>query len=959
MAPIPLVPTASASTTRHTPTTISESPLASLHSSNHGDHRAVHTPSRQIPELLRAPLPHPAPTRQFDHAPEANELRSNSLGDQTKSVHPSATPETHTGQVQGIAVGLRGGNRHSVIHSNVNSNAGQMTLRATLGVGNLDYKANNSSATQLRATPPNRDDIGHAGIPHGSRESLAPSKRSPAAFINGFELRQPGASITDIGPHQLQFVQAHSPSGNVTQPSPVMAAYTPSDKGDKQGVVTRDLPHLGHPQAPHNNTPEKPASSHNHLHRRSSSAALAMQPLLPKLPSHSAADPTSSFMTNQHSQPHVVLLERPPSVQPGRAHKKSLESMIDPVGLSALANPPPNSNKYMHVHGPAQSQPEWIPPGSASTQAPTIPTLSTALGTSSTPKADRRTSIQKPSSAGTKHPTSENGVAESAIPQSTPKPVRLNIQHKGLADILFSPTVTKTSPSVSHVQHQDRPFEKLNGSGESLLVAKDASPLLVAPLRSHQRTDSGHADNDLGRQERATNPRFVNNHDVPDPRNMPTKQSATHPISSIQAVESKVKLSPASGHSINIGRPNDDHSSTPPAPAHVSTRRSNDVVVSTQAQLPPSSSQNAPQFWQPPPEPFTDNTHRAQTSSHGRLHSSSNVPTVDVPRKRDRRKSITPNLENTKQPILGGTGTSTPSLAFQGHQTTHPVHIPTSIPQTVQPSPRVEDTRAPPPTPILIPPTSGQFTPITRVMSVDTGLQSPATSAGLSLQVNTSRVSLPTELPDPKGKSRLFGNILPSFSSRSKHSKDVKDQSATQAEPRTPFKQEKEKEKDSLSNSKLKKKDRDKDRDKERARNTAGERDKEEKRTLPAKAADDSAKADHVVYTPFTYKLPKKKWTMSAASLEARDGISTNATTIIGSPTTSVLSQNPAFQLPPLRDPLKAAKEWQKKEAAELRLLPGGKVKRHPPGVTFIDVEDDSPHRAHTSKPTRSKKRAR
>ncbi|KAJ3560529.1 hypothetical protein NP233_g10779 [Leucocoprinus birnbaumii] len=72
---------------------------------------------------------------------------------------------------------------------------------------------------------------------------------------------------------------------------------------------------------------------------------------------------------------------------------------------------------------------------------------------------------------------------------------------------------------------------------------------------------------------------------------------------------------------------------------------------------------------------------------------------------------------------------------------------------------------------------------------------------------------------------------------------------------------------------------------------------------------------------------------MSMASLEAQDGA---ASTVIGSPTASILSQAP-FNLPPEQDPILYAREWS--EAAATR--PGQRIRR--PGLVWNLPEDPPP----------------
>ncbi|KII89208.1 hypothetical protein PLICRDRAFT_599729 [Plicaturopsis crispa FD-325 SS-3] len=92
------------------------------------------------------------------------------------------------------------------------------------------------------------------------------------------------------------------------------------------------------------------------------------------------------------------------------------------------------------------------------------------------------------------------------------------------------------------------------------------------------------------------------------------------------------------------------------------------------------------------------------------------------------------------------------------------------------------------------------------------------------------------------------------------------------------------------------------------------------------------------------FRLGKKNHTLSNASVDAQDGTATN--TIVGSPTHSGLSQPPAYQPPPVRDPLTAAQEWRDRE----EMMGRGSGRRRRPGVVF-DVGEDRPGVRQTTRP--------
>ncbi|KAG6814325.1 hypothetical protein H0H92_013450 [Tricholoma furcatifolium] len=104
------------------------------------------------------------------------------------------------------------------------------------------------------------------------------------------------------------------------------------------------------------------------------------------------------------------------------------------------------------------------------------------------------------------------------------------------------------------------------------------------------------------------------------------------------------------------------------------------------------------------------------------------------------------------------------------------------------------------------------------------------------------------------------------------------------------------------------------------------------------------------VFTPFRYLTTKRNRRVSAASLEAQDGTASN--TIMGSPTASMHStQPPTIHSPPLRDVFAATQEWRHMEAAEMRELTGGKLRRARPGVVFDVAENPNEERRKKIKP--------
>ena len=72
-------------------------------------------------------------------------------------------------------------------------------------------------------------------------------------------------------------------------------------------------------------------------------------------------------------------------------------------------------------------------------------------------------------------------------------------------------------------------------------------------------------------------------------------------------------------------------------------------------------------------------------------------------------------------------------------------------------------------------------------------------------------------------------------------------------------------------------------------------------------------------------------------------------------------SQVPPIFIPPLRDPVRYAKEWRDDEEADHRKAKRkGRQRRRPPGVTF-DLEEDPPENQRVVKPrpvSRRRKRA-
>jgi len=90
------------------------------------------------------------------------------------------------------------------------------------------------------------------------------------------------------------------------------------------------------------------------------------------------------------------------------------------------------------------------------------------------------------------------------------------------------------------------------------------------------------------------------------------------------------------------------------------------------------------------------------------------------------------------------------------------------------------------------------------------------------------------------------------------------------------------------------------------------------------------------IFTPFRYLTTKRNRTVSLVSVEAQDG--TAPSTVVGSPTASMLSQAP-FQPPPVRDPMQATEEWRHKED---ETYSSGKPRIQRPGVVF-DVAEERP----------------
>ncbi|KAK2466980.1 hypothetical protein APHAL10511_001238 [Amanita phalloides] len=106
----------------------------------------------------------------------------------------------------------------------------------------------------------------------------------------------------------------------------------------------------------------------------------------------------------------------------------------------------------------------------------------------------------------------------------------------------------------------------------------------------------------------------------------------------------------------------------------------------------------------------------------------------------------------------------------------------------------------------------------------------------------------------------------------------------------------------------------------------------------------------------YRYLREKRNRTISAMSMEAQDG--TAPSTVVGSPTASVISQAPIF-VPSPRDPMKAAQDWLTEgiEAA-IRAEAQGRRRILRPGVVF-DVGEDPPReeQRHRSKRPRAQKR--
>lgn len=110
--------------------------------------------------------------------------------------------------------------------------------------------------------------------------------------------------------------------------------------------------------------------------------------------------------------------------------------------------------------------------------------------------------------------------------------------------------------------------------------------------------------------------------------------------------------------------------------------------------------------------------------------------------------------------------------------------------------------------------------------------------------------------------------------------------------------------------------------------------------------------SDPRLANPYHYIKTRKMRTMSTVSLEAQDGA---ASTVIGSPTASILSQIP-INVPPEQDPILAAREWT--EAAPI--TPGQRIRR--PGLVWELPEDPPPihhqqdHRRPESRSSRSRR---
>lgn len=81
------------------------------------------------------------------------------------------------------------------------------------------------------------------------------------------------------------------------------------------------------------------------------------------------------------------------------------------------------------------------------------------------------------------------------------------------------------------------------------------------------------------------------------------------------------------------------------------------------------------------------------------------------------------------------------------------------------------------------------------------------------------------------------------------------------------------------------------------------------------------------------------------------------STTVIGSPAASVhSSQPPLIQVPPLRDVFAATQEWRHMEAAEIREVTGGRLRRARPGVVFDVAEDHTEEDRRKIRHTRQSK---
>lgn len=108
----------------------------------------------------------------------------------------------------------------------------------------------------------------------------------------------------------------------------------------------------------------------------------------------------------------------------------------------------------------------------------------------------------------------------------------------------------------------------------------------------------------------------------------------------------------------------------------------------------------------------------------------------------------------------------------------------------------------------------------------------------------------------------------------------------------------------------------------------------------------DVAIHDPRMFNPFRYLASRRKRTMSIISHEAQDG--TAANTVVGSPTTSMLSTAP-FALPDERDPVRAAEEWRNQEEAKMQKARRERKRRPRPGVVFAVKED--PHEESKPRP--------